>query len=214
MPEYRQSDAFLHTLPAPLQDYPQWHRGRTRYALWMLPVDCPLLLRHLQLLQRELTDLLHPTRRQPHVTLFVCGFEQSQRRFDDDFTPAQRNAQRAALRQLLDEPACLQLGEPDSFASAAFLSLQDPQGWLPRWRAALSRHADEVRQSTYVPHLTLGLYRRRISREQLCERLAALPAAPHSRLPVTRLVYARYAARDLFGPLRARLSLPLPVDGG
>jgi len=28
-------------------------------------------------------------------------------------------------------------------------------------------------------------------------------------LPVNRLVYARYTARDLFGQLRPRLSLPL-----
>ena len=81
--------SFAETTVAQLRDYPEWHRGRCRYAIWMIPINCPKVLACIDQVTASLADLLHPSRRQPHITLFVCGFEGESVSHDDDFTPAQ-----------------------------------------------------------------------------------------------------------------------------
>src|SRR5690606_22906265 len=148
-------------------------------------------------------DLLHPPgARQAHLTLFVCGFAQPAERFDDDFTPQRLQAQIEQLRRSAG-PACeLPLGAPDSFASAAFLPVGDPEGRLARWRAILGSASEEIRQADYVPHITLGLYRRQIDAQTLRQRLAELPA-PTLDLIVDELHYASYESREQFGALHS-----------
>ncbi len=193
-----------------LRNYPEWHCGRSRYGLWLLPVQCPTLLAHIARLRLQLADLLHPPgRRQAHISLFICGFSSGLRRLDDDFSKAQLQGQ---LRELGRDPGIaleLQIGKPDSFASAAILPIQDPSGQLQAWRQRLAKHAPEVRQAPYLPHITLGLYRRSLPAEQLRERLNALHLAAPQPLQVRQLHYATYSARQLFGPLQVRHSLRL-----
>ena len=63
-----------HTLATELRDFPEWHGGIRHYAVWALPVDCPLWLQRIADLQRQLAPLLHSDyARQPHITLFACG---------------------------------------------------------------------------------------------------------------------------------------------
>lgn len=197
------------TLITDLRDYPEWHRGRQRYALWMVPIGCPALLSHIHVLQTQLGDLLHATRRQAHLTLFVCGFEQAQAVANDDFTPEQLRQQIEHLGQLRSPPCALEIGPPDSFASAAFLPVVDHAGNLQRWRTALGQSCREVRQSAYVPHITLGLYKRRIGAAELRERLQQLPALANPQLEVEELHYATYDSRDLFGRLDTQRCIPL-----
>lgn len=196
-------------LPAQLRDFPEWHRGRARYALWMLAVEDAALLTHIRRLQAALADLLHPTgARQPHLTLFVCGFPAEHAVHDDDFPGERLEAQCAALRAAPGTVCELPIGAPDAFASAAILPVADPQQRLARWRAQLAACSAEIRQQAYCPHITLGLFREAWPVELIRERLAALPqSAPH--LPVQRLTHATYAANDLFGALQAERSIEL-----
>ena len=193
--------SFAETTIAQLRDYPEWHRGRRRYAIWMIPINCPEVLAYIDQVTASLADLLHPSRRQPHITLFVCGFEGESISHDDDFTPAQLQRQLADLDRLALPPCELRIGAPDSFASAAFLSVGDPQGHLRRWREALAEDCREVRQSIYVPHLTLGLYRQAIPAAELRQRLALWSGPDTLPLSVERLDYATYSSDDMFGPL-------------
>ena len=195
---------FRHTLVTEVRDYPEWHRGRSRYGLWMIALHCPEQLAYIDRLRQQLGDLLHPTWRQPHLTLFVCGLEREQAEFDDDFTPQQLAQQLAAVRALASEPCALELGSPTSFSSAAYLPVSDPHGQLPRWRDALAGVCSEVRQATYVPHITLGLYRRQVSREVLRERLLQLPAPPQPQLSVKALEYVTYEQGAQFSRLECR----------
>lgn len=203
------------TLATELRDYPEWHRGRRRYGVWLAPVTDPALLGYVGDAQRQLADLIHASpQRQPHLTLFVCGFEQPARVADDDFSPAQLQRQ-IELLGASRGPACvLPLGRPDSFASAAFLPVGDPSGRLDGWRRTLGEAAREVRQAVYVPHVTLGLYRRRVGADVIRRRLAQL-APPPVPLRVGQLHYATYDARTLFGPLESRhcLMLDAPAEG-
>lgn len=202
------------TIAAELRDYPEWHRGRGRYGVWMIPVDDPLLLNYIQTVQQQLADLLHPSpQRQPHLTLFVCGFEQSVCVDDDDFSPQQLSSQVDGLNQVRGSVCSLSLGRPDSFASAAFIPVDDSDGRLSRWRDALNGVAREIRQATYIPHITLGLYKRRVGADVVRQRLASFDAPPMS-LAVTQLHYATYDARTQFGRLESQHRLMLdPVDG-
>jgi 2'-5' RNA ligase len=202
----------VETLAAELRDYPEWRRGRERYGVWVLPIVQPDLLDYLANARRALADLLHPSPlRQPHVTVFVCGFHQPRGRADDDFSPGLLRRQRALLRRHAGGQATLPLARPDSFASAAFIPVDDATGRIAHWRALFGSVSHEVRQSTYVPHITLGLYRRRVHAATIRRRLAALEA-PSMALIATELHYVTYAAREQLGPLRVHRRWPMRGD--
>jgi 2'-5' RNA ligase len=197
------------TIVAELRDYPEWHRGRLRYGVWMIPVDDPALLDYIASAQRQLSDLLHPSlQRQPHLTVFVCGFEQPQCVADDDFSPLQLQGQIDALHRARGASCGLPLAGLDSFASAAFISVSDPEDRLTAWRNLLGRDVREVRQAAYVPHITLGLYRRKITAEIVRQRLSEIEAPPVS-LRVESLQYATYDARQQCGSLESQYRLAL-----
>src|SRR5579859_6835217 len=197
------------TLVAELRDYPEWHRGRERYGVWVVPVVQPALLDYIAHVREQLADLLHPCpQRQPHLTVFVCGFHQLHRNADDDFSTAQLRRQLALLRDEHGLSCSLPLARPDSFAGAAFIPVGDPEGRLGRWRALLGQVCSEIRQVAYVPHITLGLYRQRVSAETVRDRLGVFEA-PIVSLRVTELRYVTYAARNQFGTLRSHGQVPL-----
>lgn len=192
------------------RDYPEWHRGRSRYAVWTLPVDCPHVLARLQRARAHLGDWLHADyRRQAHVTLFVCGFPTERAQLDDDFPAVRLAAQIDALHELRASPFQLQIGGLDSFASAPFLAVGDPGQRLAPLRAALAAHGMEIRQAPYHPHLTVGLYARSLPGAQLRQRLAGFAEHEPLTLSVDALHYSTYTATELFGPLRCERRLQL-----
>nr|WP_254797720.1 2'-5' RNA ligase family protein [Pseudomonas aromaticivorans] len=208
---------FSDPLQAPAQsiacaqrDYPEWHRGRARYGVWTLPVECPQVLARVDRAQQHLGDWLHAGyRRQAHITLFVCGFPAGQAQFDDDFPSERLEAQLTALQRLDTGAFELQIGGLDSFASAPFLSVSDPAGRLQTLRATLAGHSAEIRQSPYHAHLTVGLYACSLPGQTLQARLAAFAEDELLPLPVGELHYSTYAATELFGPLHTERCLDL-----
>lgn len=196
-------------LPAARRDFPEWHRGRPRYALWSIPVQCPQVLARMAAARALLGDWLYPPgQRQAHVTLFVCGFPSAAPEHDDDIHTAVLQAQRQALESLRRQPFELRIGGLDGFASAAFLRVED-DGELEPLRHALGRLAGEVRQAPYVPHLTLGLYRHAASAEDWRHRAAPLRDAPPLALPVRELQLVSYAAAEPHGALRVEARVAL-----
>lgn len=199
-----------HSLITEQRDYPEWHLGRSRYAVWALPVQCPHLLAHIARLQHALRDWLHPPgRRQAHITVFVCGFISGQARHNDDFSKKHRQQQFKAIGRASRQPLTLEIGQPDSFSSAAFLPVSDPSGQLQHWRTLLNEHSQEVRQSPYHAHITLGLYRQRVDAPLIRARLIELAEEHPRRLSINSLQYAHYRARQLISPLCVRQSFSL-----
>lgn len=198
------------TLACELRDYPEWHRGRARYGVWTLPVDCPRILTRFERARAQLGNWLHGDyRRQAHVTLFVCGFAAEHAQFDDDFPAARLAAQSTALRKLDIGAFELQIGGLDSFASTPFLTVSDPDQRLEALRAALGMHSEEIRQAPYHAHLTVGLYARAVPGAQMRQRLAAFTDRAPLALPVRELHFSTYAAAELGGPLRCERRLEL-----
>ena len=196
------------TLPQENRDYPEWHQGRMHYGVWLLDADVGAVRERITQAQAHLAPLLVPHQRQPHITLFVCGFMADVVAHGDDFTPAMLAKQQAALQALQLEPFTLQIGAIDSFDSAVFLRVEDPSGGLARLRQALGLGlgTHEIRQSAYVPHLTVGLYSGAFDTEVVAGQLQSF--APHTPIPlrVERIHFARYEARVLGGPLQPLLS--------
>ena len=88
------------TIPAEIRDYPEWHRGRQTYAVWIVPLEDERILEIFHAARKHLSGvLLESYRRQPHITLFVCGFLVEQSRYNDDFSLPQLQGQLNALKK-------------------------------------------------------------------------------------------------------------------
>ncbi|WP_020505342.1 hypothetical protein [Lamprocystis purpurea] len=89
-----------YTLALDDRDYPEWRRGRARYAIWMVDADTAPLRERVGRVRGELAGLFAPHQRSPHITLQVCGFISEPAILDDvddDFDGAMPARQRAAL---------------------------------------------------------------------------------------------------------------------
>ena len=191
------------TLPSEQRDFVEWHRGRPHYAVWAVALHDPAIDARLEQLRAALQPLLLPGyRRQPHITLQLCGFAVEQPRQADDFGPQQLQAHADALVRLRLPPFELQVGGAFSFASAACLAVHDASDSLTRLRTALSRAVAPGDAPPSVPHLTAGLYRGAWPMHEVQQRLRALQSLPPIAVPVTRLAWMRYDTAVVGGRLR------------
>ena len=174
--------------------------------MWLIDADVGAVRERISQAQAHLAPLLVHHQRQPHITLFVCGFMADVVAHGDDFTPDMLAAQQAALQALQLEPFTLQIGAIDSFDSAVFLRVGDPDNGLAPLRQALGQGTREIRQSAYVPHLTVGLYNGGFDTQMVAGQLQSFAAHTPIPLRVQRIHFARYEARVLGGPLETLLS--------
>ena len=185
-------------------DFPEWHRGRPRYAIWAIDLDVPVVRAASAALAGHLAPyLLHGYRRQPHVTLHLCGFPRAVGDLAEDFAPAALAGQLAALADGAPEPFTIAVGAPATFASAAYLEVVDQAGGIARSRAALGGGGAAEGGFPYVPHVTVGLYR---AAHPLVDVLAALAAWGQQTtltMAVERLTLMAYRSEVIAGPLQA-----------
>ncbi|WP_368736564.1 2'-5' RNA ligase family protein, partial [Zoogloea oryzae] len=107
------------TLRNERRDFPEWHLGRPHYALWAVDVDLPDVRHAVAGADAHLAGLLlDGYRRQPHITLALCGFPTADPQHPDDYSPARLAAQVAALAAGAPAPFSLTLGALASFSSA------------------------------------------------------------------------------------------------
>jgi 2'-5' RNA ligase len=197
------------TIPAEARDFTEWHHGRETYAVWILRLDDDAIREKFKAAREHLDGyLLEPYRRQPHITLFVCGFLVDASQYNDDFTHEQLQAQFRTLEKASIAPFEIEIGGLNSFASAPYLEVHDPEGGVPRLREVLSRGAREFRTAPYTPHLTVGLYSGAFPSEQVARRLAAFSGEP-TRWKVEDITLATYKAKEFAGELSYRRDLIL-----
>jgi 2'-5' RNA ligase len=187
------------TLAIEDRDYPEWHRGRKRYAVWVIDADVAPIRERVQRARSHLRNRFSPHQRPPHITLFVCGFWRDQARLEDDFDPLMLAVQLRALSAASVAPFTLTIGNLDSFDSAAFLGISGADEKLESLREALVQGREEIRQAPFTPHLTVGLYRDRFDKREVAQQLAAFPESAPIELQVDRIHFASYAARELGG---------------
>lgn len=194
-------DQFPTTIPAELRDFSEWRRGRETYGVWVLRLEEEAIVEKFKAAREHLSGLLlEPYCRQPHITLFVCGFLVEKLQYNDDFVQTQVHSQVRALEESRVEPFPIEIGGLNSFASAPFLEVSDPQGGIARLREILSRGAQEFRTAPYLPHLTVGLYASRHPSGSVAERMVSFTAKP-VQLIIKRISFATYQAREVAGLL-------------
>jgi 2'-5' RNA ligase len=189
------------TIPAENRDFTEWRRGRETYAVWVLPLEEEDVQTRFNAARKHLDGhLLTPYHRQPHITLFVCGFLVDEPQYNDDFTREQVQRQIQTLENARIQSFEVEIGGLSSFASAPFLEVSDREGGIARLREVLSNGAREFRTAPYTPHLTVGLYAGAFPSGEVAERLTVFPADP-IRLKVERIAFATYRAREIAGLL-------------
>lgn len=189
------------TLPNVRRDFVEWHRGRPCFVLWALDLDLPEVRARQQAAADQLGALLlEPYRRQPHLTLGLCGFPSAAPAAADEFGPVRLAAQLDALRTLRPPPFDVEIGALESFASAPFLTTEAACGSLDRLHACLAGGPMDPPAHAYVPHLTVGLYAGAWPTVEIDRRLDTYAASP-LRLRIERLSLLGYAAAEVGGPL-------------
>ncbi len=200
------------TIPAEIRDFPEWHHGRETYSVWILPLENEAIQGKFEAARQHLNGyLLEPYQRQPHITLFVCGFLVDAPQYEDDFTQAQLGSQIQVLGNTRMRPFEIEIGGLNSFASAPFLEVHDPQGGITRLREILANGAREFRSAPYRPHLTVGLYAGAFASEEVARRLAEFPVEP-IRWKVECIAFASYRAQEIAGRLAYRHEVGLIDD--
>ena len=119
-----------------------------------------LLRQRMERVAAALGGLVQPVTT-PHVTIHVTGL----------------------LRPVVDpEPVTVSVGGADSFASAAFLHASGKRLQQLRGEIESGCGPEVDGQRPWVPHVTVGTYRRPATAAQVAERLAPLGGLPPLRL--------------------------------
>lgn len=201
--------AAAQTLQNVRRDFPEWHLGRPRYALWALDVDVALVRAAVAGAARHLDDLLLDNyHRQPHITLALCGFPTGSPTYPDDFGPAALDARLAALQTLALAPFEVEIGRLASFTSAPFLAARDVNGGIHALRHALTGEQSEP-GGPYTPHVTVGLYGGAWPTARVLPRLDGFDGHAPIRCHIERLSLMSYAAPEIGGRLETMAEFSL-----
>jgi 2'-5' RNA ligase len=197
------------TIPTVIRDFPEWHRGRKEFTLWMIELEHDVVRQKVEAARRHLSGfLLASYQRQPHVTLFVCGFLADNRRFDDDYSTGQFDAHYRLLKDSMLRPFSIKIGVLNSFASAPFFHVYDAEGGIELIRTLLATTATEVERERFVPHVTVGLYSGAFKSGVVLDRINTFSDEPVT-LSVNRITFAAYESSKIAGPLLYRQQLEL-----
>ena len=190
-------------------DYPEWHKGRPRYSLWAIDADTEPVNERLRHHRTRLHDhLVQPNARQAHITVAVSGFLSPEALHDDDITPGLVELQGLRVRALSLPPFTLHVGGANSFASAPFLEVADPEDALAMIRQALTPDGREFRTTAYVPHVTIGIYDGEHDIEQLARLMEPGPEDAIA-VAVSAIGFYSYEAHHMGSPLRLERTIPL-----
>jgi len=199
------------TVPSVALDYPECHRGRKDYALWLIELGNDEVNKKVHAAREHLAEfLLKPYQRQPHITLFICGFLADTPRFKDDYGWEQLRVHTQLLKDSKVKPFSIEIGKLNSFATSPFLEVDDSEGGIHRVRSLLSTAAKEIGRSAFMPHLTVGLYSGAFSSTVVGRRISTFSSEP-VRFKVERITFASYQAREIAGPLSRACDVALPA---
>lgn len=191
-----------HTLCNVRRDFPEWHLGRSPYVFWGLDVDLPAVRAQVAQAAAHLDGyLLDGYRRQPHVTLDLCGFPGASAGRADEFAPAMLERQCAALRAAGLAAFEIEVGGLSSFSSAPFLGVDDRGGNIAVVRQCLAVDGGPRLFGDYVPHVTVGLYGGAWPAEQVGAKLASFPAGEKTCCRIERISLLAYCPTEIGGAL-------------
>jgi 2'-5' RNA ligase len=189
------------TIASQQYNWPQWHQGREYYCFWGMLVDEAKVENHLISLKQHLKNyLVADNLKQAHITLYAAGFVCQRERYQDDVSEAKLAQQETALRNLQLSRFSITTSHVNSFAGAPFIEIIDKQSTLQKIHQTLRNISGADRDSEFVPHITIGLYRDTFSTIEIAEILQQPPNLMLS-IECKRLCLLAYAANDIRSPL-------------
>jgi 2'-5' RNA ligase len=196
--------AVAKTIPCCTRDFVEWHRGIERYGFWAVLVDDRDWLELLETARSHVGQLIHPGyQRAPHITVAACGLLS-----EEHFSRQLQRRQAAALTEEKVPPFLLGAGALDSFASAPYITVEDPAGSLAGLRSILATISKEDSPGNYKPHITLGLYQEAFETQSVASHLQAFRLPPVRQLLVTELAFCAYETSNVQGPFAVLERVP------
>lgn len=190
------------TLPCCLRDFVEWRKGRSVYAVWALDLGNSLLSGRSEGMRRHFAKyLLADYCRQPHLTVGLCGFPAPKAMLEDDYGRASLVRHVQALKSAQLSPFMIDVGEADSFSSAAYFSVTDSGRALVRLRDVLGASAVS-NGLPFVPHVTFGLYRAAVPLLRVVQEMRTAERSESISLEIGKLSLMAYQASEIGGPLR------------
>lgn len=176
-----------------------WHKGRPRYAAWVLRVRDERVDERVRRLQAALAGHLADWPLSGlHVTLYVAGFPTSSPEHDDDVHLEDLARAVEALRDA--RAPVLRVGSANSFLSCPVLEVQlDDAAYGLRTQLAAAHR--EIRFAPYRPHLTLGTWPGRVPVAPLVEALRPWRDLPEITVRVDELELATFDTHVAGAPL-------------
>lgn len=186
-----------------------WHRGRSRYAVWIVRVKDPEVRARVATAQRTLSAWIEPLAAEDlHITLAVAGFVAPRATANDDVTPTAL-ARRADRARTIAGPFVYRIGGLHSFLGAPFLAIEDVTGGLARLHGALTAPGCPLAPKRYLPHLTVGRYAGRFPTRDLLPALDRPDEPPPLEQRFDAIELVTFEARAPHAPLVTRARVPL-----
>ncbi|CAB5718436.1 Uncharacterised protein [Delftia tsuruhatensis] len=191
-------------------DWRGWHRGRKRYAVWVLEVDAQAAVRQACAQARaQLADALVPRyRRQWHVTVATAGFLDGDAALPDAYGVLQLARDLHALQAMPAAALQLEFGGWGSFEMAPYLMVRDTDtagATLAGLHGALVPAGRELALTEplrpYVPHVTLGAWSGAWPRARVQQWIGGLPGLEPWQAALDEIALVSYAAGEPHGPL-------------
>lgn len=184
------------------RDFVEWHLGRAPYLFWALDLDMPAVRQRIDRAATHLSGLLLDVyRRQPHLTLDVCGFPSAQPHHADDFASQLLLAQFEALRASRLPCFEIDIGALASFPSAPYLKVGDGGNCLAAIRQCLAVEGASRLTGDYTPHVTVGLYADAWPAAVVHSRLAGFAAGEPLSCRIEQISLMSYAPSEIGGAL-------------
>lgn len=184
-----------------------WHKGRPRYAVWVIRVQNEAVQERVNALAHKLAPWLTPEL-DLHVTLAIAGFPRDPCFEDDDvsvprlYSQATEVSKRARTVLFRVEGAC-------SFSAAPFLSVDDSEGHLHELRAVLDPPGRALSMNAYLPHVTVGRWNGAHATAPLARLIEPFINAPPLAVTANAVELVEYDAADPNARLITRIRVPL-----
>lgn len=207
-----------------------WHKGRARYAVWVLRVNDPHIAERAARIAASLGAMASPVpHTQHHITVWVSGFplpmnaerkadsslrvsplppagqETPGEMLDDDVDQAVLDEQARAVNEASLSPFDLLLGGVNSFLTAPFLHVTDPSDGIARLRTQLGlplqrRCLRELRFAPFVPHLTVAHFAAGVATKDIAPKLEPFRQLPDLHCRVNALELVDFCAHTAHAP--------------